>query len=302
MNATQPHGVFTIDASAHLERTDPVVVDRLADGLWTAASGDYRAVFAEGTESIVAVNTFGTRATARAYRQAIESTVPGKPVGTLLCTIDHLDHAGYGTVLAPEAAVVAHELCARVIERRAASGQRRPGRVHASGREELTLDGVTLRLSYLGPTQGTGNVAVHFPDQRTLFLVGPRSDARYGLFPDVHFRHVTQIWREFASLDVDVVVPGRGACMDSAALRRAADYVDAVAEASQQAFADGLPIWVLSVMADYVGQSLRDAFGDLGGFDDHIGIAAMRLVHYYLMGGWGMEDTSAPETLLEAGR
>jgi glyoxylase-like metal-dependent hydrolase (beta-lactamase superfamily II) len=286
-----PVGIFTVDAAEYLDSTDPVEVQRLGDGLWTAACGDHRAVFAEGDASVVALNTFGTPAAARAYRDAIAATVPDKPIGTVVCTIDHLDHTGYGEALAPGADVIAHELCARVIAGRGADGQCPAGRTVTGAGEDLTLDGVTLRLHHLGPSVGTGNVAVQFPARRVVFLVGPRADARYGLLPDIHLRHVTRVWRELAALDVGVVVPGRGPLMDRARLLRAADYVDALDEACQRAFAGGVPIWEIAAMESFAAGALRARFGDLEGFDDHIGIGAIRVVHHYVMGGWGMEDT-----------
>jgi len=48
-----------------------------------------------------------------------------------------------------------------------------------------------------------------------------------------------------------------------------------------------------------VGGQLRERFGDLDGFDGHIGQMSMRIVHHYLMGGWGLEDTPEPAVLLE---
>lgn len=273
---------------------------RLGEGLWAVGVDDHRALFAEGNGSVLSINAFGTPQATAVLRDAIATTVPGTPVRTLVATIDHLDHVGCAAALAPGAEVIAHELCARVLEGRSGAGGLRATRVVREPRQELELDGVTLRLLYEGPTQGNGGLAVHLPAQRVLYLVGPRGDARYGLLPDMHFRHLTRLWRELAALDaVDVVAPGRGPLTDPAGLRRAADYVDAVAGACQHAFAEGVPIWVYDSMEQYVGQRLRDRFGDLDGFARHIGIAAIRLVHYYLMGGWGLEDTREPERLLD---
>jgi hypothetical protein len=56
---------------------------------------------------------------------------------------------------------------------------------------------------------------------------------------------------------------------------------------------------VLEAMEQFVSERLREQFGDLDGFPRHVGIAAIRCVHHYLMGGWGMEDTAEPEELLE---
>ena len=89
-----------------------------------------------------------------------------------------------------------------------------------------------------------------------------------------------------------------GADLDALQSHVVPDFVDALAEASQRAFADGLPIWVIEAMAPYAQEALQDRFGDLDGFDRHVGIGAIRLVHYYLMGGWGLEDTARPELLL----
>jgi glyoxylase-like metal-dependent hydrolase (beta-lactamase superfamily II) len=259
----------------------------VADGVFTVAAGDHRALFSGG----VAVNSFGSEDAVRAYAEAI-----GRPVEVVIATIDHLDHSGRTGMLG--APVIAHELCARVMERRGAPGQRPADRVVSGPGEEMELGGVRVRLLYPGPTQGTGNLAVHLPEHRVLFLAGPRADARYGLLPDFHLRHVTRIWRELAELDVEVVVPARGRVITPAELVRAADYIDAIKVAAQQAFAEGVPIWVIEAMEPFVAERLRERFGDLEGFDRHIGIGSIRIVHHYLMGGWGMEDTSEPDALM----
>lgn len=269
----------------------------LADGVFTLAADDHRALFVVSGEGVVAINSFGTDGGAQAYAEAIREVAGGSPVAAVIATIDHLDHSGKTALLAPEGGVMAHELCARVIERRRAPDQRPADRVVSGHGEELELGGIGVRLIYRGPTQGTGNLAVHLPERRILFIAGPRSDARYGLLPDFHLRHVTRIWRELAELDVDVVVPARGALMTPAELIRAADYIDAVKQASQEAFAEGVPIWVIDAMQPFVAEHLRDRFGDLDGFERHIGITSIRVVHHYLMGGWGMEDTAEPDAL-----
>ncbi len=88
--------------------------------------------------------------------------------------------------------------------------------------------------------------------------------------------------------------------MDPAGLKRAADYLDALCDAAQRAFADGVPIWVYEAMEPYVRGLLEAEYGMLEGFADHVGIAAIRVVHYYLMGGWGLEDTATPELILRS--
>ena len=76
------------------------------------------------------------------------------------------------------------------------------------------------------------------------------------------------------------------------------DFIEAVQEEAQRAFAEFVPIWMLDAMQGYVSSKLQDRFGDLDGFQEHIGLIAVRIVHHYLMGGWGLEDTPSPDILL----
>jgi glyoxylase-like metal-dependent hydrolase (beta-lactamase superfamily II) len=268
----------------------------IADGIFTVTAGDHRALFVASGDGVVALNSFGASDAAAAYLGAI-SEVSGRPApDAVIATIDHLDHSGRTAELRA-GELLAHELCATVMSRRGAPGQRHADRLIGRDGETLGLAGTRLELLYLGPTQGTGNLAVHVPERRILFIAGPRADARYGLLPDFHLRHVTRIWRELARLDVDTVVPARGPLMTAAELTRAADYIDAVKRASQEAFAEGVPIWVIQAMEPFVTERLRERFGDLEGFERHIGITSIRVVHHYLMGGWGMEDTTEPDAL-----
>jgi glyoxylase-like metal-dependent hydrolase (beta-lactamase superfamily II) len=295
---SEHRGIYTREAPQQARpvelQTDPV-----ADGVWTVSDGRYRALFAEGEPGVVALNTLGTPAAARAYREAIERAVPGKPISTLICTIDHLDHAGYGLDLAPDAEVVAHELAARVIAGRGADGQSPVTREVRGEGESLTIDGLELRLLYPGPTVGTGNLAVELPGRGVVFMVGPQAGARYGMFPDFHFERFEDSMGRVLELDFDVFVPGRYGVMDRAAVERAVQYIESLKQSAQRAFASGVPIWELAAMEDWARGELTGQFADLDGFDRHVGIGALRAVHHYLTGGWGLEDTTRPELLLE---
>lgn len=291
-------GLFTIEAGEYQRREPDLEVEPVGDGVWTVSDGDHRTIFLQAGDGAIAVNTFGTPGGARAYRDAIERTLPGATIGTVICTIDHVDHAGYAADLAPQAELVGHELTARVIAGRGADGQLELTRLVRGHGEELELDGVRLTLHYAGPTVGTGNLAVHLPEQRLLFIVGPRADARYGLFPDFHLRHYAASVRSLLALEIERVVPGRSRVMSPQDARRACDYVEALKDGSQRAFAEGVPIWEYAPMESYVADALRERFGSLDGFDRHVGIGAIRVVHHYLMGGWGLEDTTEPERLL----
>jgi hypothetical protein len=200
--------------------------------------------------------------------------------------------------MAGGAQVIGHELTARVIDARAADGQLVPSQTVSGEGEALDLDGVRVELFYPGPTQGSGNAAVHFPAAGVLFMVGPQVDARYGLFPDVHVRHFAGSVRRLLERDWELFIAARYDAMDRTAVARAADFFAALQDATQRAFAQGLPVWELETIGGYASNALHEDFGDLAGFEAHLPILALRVVHHYLMGGWGLEDTRTPELVL----
>ena len=186
---SENRGLFTLDAAqAYLSAEPEMSTDQLSDRLFTVTDGQVRTIFLEGDSSVIAFDTFGTPGRARAYGKAIAEAVPGKPIGTIIYSHDHLDHAGFAADLAPAAEIIADELCAKVIKLREAEGQLQPTRVLTGERNELTIDGVELVLLNPGPTHGTGNLAAYFAAEKTFFSSDTiLANARYGFMPDYHF-------------------------------------------------------------------------------------------------------------------
>jgi glyoxylase-like metal-dependent hydrolase (beta-lactamase superfamily II) len=274
-------------------------VTAIAPRLWTASDGAGRVAFASGDGGVVVCNTLGGPERNRALRRAIEDATGGAGVAAVVLTIDHADRATDPVALGGDAEIVAHGLCTSVL------GVRDPAtaasaRVVSGAGEVIELAGVRVALRYPGPTLGSGNLACHFVESDALFVVGPRADARYGLFGDWHLSHCAASMRSLLELEFDVLIPGGGALMDRAALERAVAYWEGLAWTVQKAFAEGVAIWDFRAMEEYATEILRLEYGDLDGFADQIGIAAIRWVHHYLMGGWGIEDTRAPEVVLES--
>jgi hypothetical protein len=271
----------------------PVDVEPLFDGVWTVSSERARSVFLEGATCVVAVDTLGTPGAARAYARAVAETC-GKPIGWIVYTNDHLSRSGYGAALAPDAGVVAHHTCARVV-----AGRRVPGQLPVTRAIDSTttveLDGVTLELVHPGPLVGTGALAVRIPAAGVIFSLGPLPNARYGLLADYHIEHYPRSIRALLGLEWDVFVPGRYRPMIRAEVLRALAYFEELQVVCQKAFADGVEIWDLRAMRRIAREKLAGSFGDLDGFEQHVGITSFRVVHHYLMGGWGLEDTQAPE-------
>jgi hypothetical protein len=87
-------------------------------------------------------------------------------------------------------------------------------------------------------------------------------------------------------------VPGRGPVTDRAGLERAVAYLRALDHAAQKAFAFGVAVWDIEAVRAFADELVSGEFGGLAGYREHVGIGALRFAHHYLMGGWGMEDTS----------
>jgi glyoxylase-like metal-dependent hydrolase (beta-lactamase superfamily II) len=293
-------GLFTSDKmQAYLAEEPTMDVTPLSERIYTVTDGKVRTLFLAGDSGVIAFDTFGTPGRARAYRAAIEKALPGRAISTVIYTHDHLDHAGFAADLAPDAEIIADEMCAKVVGLREADGQRVPTNTLSGELHDMSLDGVSFQLLNPGPTHGTGNLSAWFPDEKLLFSSDTiLTNARYGLLPDYHIANFVRFMRTFLDLPFETFVPGRFGVGTRADFERGCDYIEAVQVASQQAFVEMVPIWVMDAMQGYVGEKLRAQFGDLEGYDQHIGLTAIRIVHHYLMGGWGLEDTPSPGYLL----
>jgi len=297
---TEHSGTFTYDgAQAFLAAEPDMHTDKLSERIWCASDGHCRAVFIEGDSGVIAFDTFGTPGRARAYKKAIGAAVPGKAIKHVVYTHDHLDHAGFAADLAPEAEIIADELCAKVIKLRQADGQLLPTRVLTGERNAMNIDGVEFMLLNPGPTHGSGNISAWFAEDKILYSCDTvLANAKYGFMPDYHLCNFVCFMRGFLELEWQTFVPGRFEITDRTGFTRACDYIEAVQTECQKAFAEFVPIWVYEAMYGYVSAKLKDRFGDLDGFDQHVGQTAIRVVHHYLMGGWGLEDTPEAAALL----
>jgi glyoxylase-like metal-dependent hydrolase (beta-lactamase superfamily II) len=293
-------GNFTLpEADAYLTREPEMQVEQLSDRLYTVTDGQVRTVFAAGDSGVIAFDTFGTPGKAMAYQKAIAAALPAKPITTIIYSHDHLDSAGFAADLAPGAEIIADEMCAKVIKLRSAQGQLPPTRALSGERHELTIDGVDLVLLNPGPTHGSGNLAAWFADEKLLFSSDTvLANARYGFMPDYHFANFVPFMRGFLELDFERFVPGRYEMTDRAGFERGVNFIDAVMNACQQAFVNFVPIWAYEPMKGFCMEQLGSDFGDLEGFEGHVGQMAIRIVHHYLMGGWGLEDTPDHQVLL----
>ncbi len=297
---SENRGTFSRDsAQQYLSHEPEMQVTALSERLWTISDGNCRTMFIEADNSIIAFDTFGTPGRARAYLKAMTATVPGKDVKTIIYSHDHLDHCGFAADLAPRAEIIADDICARVIKLRQAEGQLTPGRILSGNKNDMQIDGVEFTLLNPGPTHGSGNISAWFVKEKILFSSDTiLANARYGFMPDYHIANFVKFMRSFLELEWETFVPGRFALSDRAGFKKGCDFIEAVQLETQNAFAEFVPIWAFEPMQAYISNKLSKKFADLDGFEEHIGQTAIRVVHHYLMGGWGLEDTPEAAVML----
>ena len=297
---SENRGKFTRDAAqAYLAHEPEMQVEKISDSIWTISDGSCRTIFMEGQTGVIAFDTFGTPGRARAYKKAVAESIPDKAIKTIIYSHDHLDHCGFGADLSADAEIIADEICAKVIKLRQAEGQSQVTNVLSGSKNEMSIDGCEFTLLNPGPTHGSGNISAWFAEDKILFSSDTiLANAKYGFVPDYHLCNFVKFMRGFLELKWDVFVPGRYGLTDRAGFEKGCDYIEAVQIESQNAFAEFVPIWAFEPMKGYVINKLGERFGDLEGFEDHVGQTALRIVHHYLMGGWGLEDTPEPSVLL----
>jgi glyoxylase-like metal-dependent hydrolase (beta-lactamase superfamily II) len=297
---SEHQGIFTSAAvQDYLSAPANLTSEQLSDRLWTTTDGKYRTVFVEADNSVIAFDTFGTPARARAYAAEIARVIPGKPISVIIYSHDHLDHSGFAADLAADANIVADEMTAKVVAMRGADGQLPVTEALTGETHQVNYDGAEFVLLNRGPVHGTGHLSAWFEAEKVFFssdtILG---NARYGLMPDYHIANFVKIMRSFLDLDFERFVPGRYELTDRAGFETGCDYIEAMQVACQAAFLGFVPIWIHDAMAGFVQNELGDRFGHLDGFAEHSGQTAVRVVHHYLMGGWGLEDTPEPGILL----
>ncbi len=297
---SEHQGIFTSPAVQDYLVAEPTMTcERLSDRLWTISDGKYRTIFLEADHSVLAFDTFGTPARARAYAAEIARLIPGKPVSTIIYSHDHLDHAGFAADLAPDANIVADEMTAKVVVMRAADGQLPVTQALSGAENKVNFDGAKFVLLNRGPVHGTGHLSAWFEEEKLFFSSDTiLPNARYGLMPDYHLSNFVQIMRSFLDLGFERFVPGRYEVTDRIRFEQGCNYIEALQIACQTAFHSFVPIWIHDAMAGFVQNELGERFGHLDGFKEHSGQTAIRIVHHYLMGGWGLEDTPEPTILL----
>ncbi len=289
-------GIFTIDGPLAIQGAwRDITYTPVRDRIWSVSEGIYRTIFLVGNQGTIAFDTLTTPGTARAYAGAVQRAFPRKPIHTVVYSHDHLDHTGYAADLAPQADIIAHDLCDRVIRARQSVGQTPANEVWEGERKAFEIDGVYFELLYPGPTHGDGNIAAYFPQSKLLFMVDTViPGVGYTFFPDWHLTPYVPTMKRFLSLDWDVFVPGHFWITDRQAFVDSLSFYDRMADVAQQAIIDGLDPNDFAEVTRYTQAKLAAEFGELFRFEEYCAMNLCRYMQHFLTGGWGIEGNYQP--------
>lgn len=207
-----------------------------------------------GPDYCVVIDTLATHSMHDAFMAAIRR-VTNKPVGRVLLTHHHPDHV-LGTHRFLPACVISHHACRTSIQADSNMAQRwaRKRAQFASDLQgiptvfpDLTFgDRVSLHLGerevdffHPGVAHTTGDAAAYLPADRLLYA----GDLFFNRVCPAAFAGSMTGWlaaiEQILQMDVDTIVPGHGPVSDKRGLRRMADYLQLILDASRQGFDAG---------------------------------------------------------------
>ncbi len=291
-------GIFTLGGDIPIQGTwRDITYTPLRDNIWSVSEGIYRSIFLKGKQGVVAFDTLTTPGTARAYAGAVGRVFPNNPIHTIVYSHDHLDHTGYAADMAPEAHIIAHDLCDKVVRARRSDGQLPATEVFSEERKSFEIDGTCFELIYPGPTHGDGNIAVYLPQSKVLFMVDTViPGVCYTFFPDWHLTPYVPVMKRLLSLDWDVFVPGHFWITDRQGFIDSLDYYDRMSDIAQQAVISGLDPHDFAEVRKYTEANLSKEFGDLFRYGEYCAMNLSRYMQHFLTGGWGIEGNWRPDT------
>ncbi|MES9829674.1 MAG: MBL fold metallo-hydrolase [Candidatus Thiodiazotropha sp.] len=291
-------GIFTLGGNIPIQGAwRDIAYTPVRDNIWSVSEGIYRSIFLKGRKGVVAFDTLTTPGTARAYAASVGRVFPHNPIHTIVYSHDHLDHTGYAEDMAPEAHIIAHELCDKVVRRRQSDGQLAATETFIDERKAFNIDGVDFELIYPGPTHGDGNIAAYFPQSKLLFMVDTViPGVGYTFFPDWHLAPYVPVMKRLLSLDWDLFVPGHFWITDRQGFIDNLAYYDRMADIAQQAIFDDLDPNNFAEVQKYTEMNLRSEFGELFRFQEYCAMNLSRYMQHYLTGGWGIEGNWQPDT------
>lgn len=136
--------------------------------------------------------------------------VTDQPVTHLVTASDHGDHTGGNAAFPEEIEVLAHP-AARDALAEPSSGYDGPAPTRlVTGREVVELGGRSIEVLFLGRGHTAGDLAVHLPEERILFMSEAFLDRVFPLMITAYPSDWVETLRLAEAMDVDTYVAGHG--------------------------------------------------------------------------------------------
>lgn len=200
-------------------------------------------LFVVGSEGVLVADGQGSEEETRLLLDHVAAVTP-LPVTHLVVASDHGDHTGGNAAFPDGLRVFAHPTSAAALEAAGAPGPAPTDLV--PDRAEIDLGGRTVEVRFLGRAHTGGDLVVHVPDGKVLFL----SEAYlHRVFPAMRTAYpsewVAMIERAQA-MEADVYVPGHGFVDPPEVLERELEVfrraVVAVIDEARRLHAAGVPL------------------------------------------------------------
>ncbi len=211
---------FAIAAAAQ-QPPPPLKVAQIKDNIyWTQGGAGGNTGIIVGKNGVIVVDTKTTVDSSKEVQAEIAKITP-KPVTTAIVTHSDGDHvdglAGFPSGLT----IISHENCKKEMEasagtRGAAPQDRLPNKTVAKN-ENMTIEGVKVRLLHFAPGHTSGDLIVYFPEQKVVFggdlLVTNRPDTLIHMEKNGSAAGWIQNVKGMIALNADTYVTGHGDLM-----------------------------------------------------------------------------------------
>ena len=190
-------------------------VQEIAPGVFTyeqlAAVGGARittnSFFVVTTEGVLVADGQGSAEETERLISEIAEVSNGQPIRTVVIGSDHPDHVGGSSAFPAGVTFLAHpHSIERLRARNAAPANLQP----VEDERTITMGGRTIRVLHLGRAHTGGDLMVHLPQERVLFMSEVFLNHIFPSLGDSYPQEWVETLQEARAIDVEVFVPGHG--------------------------------------------------------------------------------------------
>ncbi len=207
----------------------PLAVHQLKDNIYWVEGGGGNSAVIVGSNGVIVVDT-KTTAAAGAELVADVAKITSKPITTVLLTHSDGDHVNGLASFPAGITIIAQENCKKEMQTAASTpagaalASHMPTRIVTKNMENMTIEGVHLRVFHFVPAHTSGDLMVYLPDDKIMFtgdIIAAQSP-----YPFIHLEKngSSEGWANTMNgiLETDAVtfVPGHGGVQTKADLQK----------------------------------------------------------------------------------